>query len=132
MPDFGTALKSRLAADAGVIAAGGNEIHWVKVPQGKTLPYVRLQTISDPRPEHLKGYDGARVSRIQADCFAASWGQARKIAEAIITAATSPMTVEGIQFGHTKAEGPNDLGEDVGTAFVHRASIDLLVEHRLA
>jgi hypothetical protein len=127
MADFAQALKARL------VAAIGGEIHWGIVPQAKSLPYDRLQVISDPRPQHLQGYDGARVSRVQADCFASSWGAARARAEAIISALAAPSTVNGIQFGRIKAEGPRDLGEDVeGIGYIHRASLDLLVEHTLA
>ncbi len=128
MANFAEALKARLLAEANI----GSEIHWTIVPQGKALPYTRLQVISDPRPENLAGYDGARVSRVQADCFASSWGKARENAEKIIAAVSTPATVAGIQFGRTKAEGPRDLGEDVAGTWVFRASIDLLVEHRVA
>lgn len=132
MADFATALAARIMADGPVAAVVGTKVHWVKVPQNTPLPYVRLQTISDVRPEHLKGYDGARVTRVQADCFAASYGAARGLAEKIITALAEPGTHGGIKFGRIKAEGPRDLGEDVAGTFVHRASIDLLVEHKLA
>lgn len=127
MSQFGIALKAR------IVAAGVSEVHWTRVPQGKALPYVRLQIVSDPRPQHLEGYDGSRTSRIQVDCFAASWGQSHDIAETIIAAVAQPATVGGIKFGRTKAEGPRDLGEDVqGVGFVHRLSMDLLAEHSLA
>lgn len=134
MADFAISLKARLAAYAPLTTiTGAGKIHWTKVPQTTALPYIRLQTISDPRPAHLQGYQSARVSRVQADCFADSWGKAREAAQAIITALAAPADVSGIHFGFTKAEGPRDLGEDVpGGTFIHRASLDLLVEHRLA
>ena len=127
MSDLGIALKAR------IVAAGISEVHWTRVPQGKPLPYVRLQIISDPRPQHLEGYDGARVTRVQVDCFASKWGDTHNMAETIIAAVANPATVDGIKFGRTKAEGPRDLGEDVdGVGYVHRASMDLLAEHSLA
>lgn len=129
MANFAEALKAWIIADAGI----GSEVHWGKIPQGKALPYTRLQVISDPRPEHLQGYQSARVTRIQVDCFAASWGKARENAEKVIAAVATPKVVNGIQFGRVKAEGPRDLGEDVeGVGYVHRASLDLLAEHKLA
>lgn len=132
MADFAEALKARALADPDVSSLIGAEIHWVNVPQGRSTPYVRFQIISDPRPEHLGGYNGARVTRVQADCFAAQWGLARKIAGALITAFAVPDTVNGVQFGRIKAEGPRDFGEDTPDGFIHRSSIDLLVEHKLA
>jgi len=130
MADFASSLYARLAADAPVSAVVGTKIYWVIVPQNAALPYIRMQTISDPRPEHLKGYDGARVTRVQADCFAATYGAGRQLAEKVITALATPASFGGVQFGRVKAEGPRDLGEDTASGFVHRASVDLLIEHR--
>jgi hypothetical protein len=129
LPDFATALRARLIADADV-AAATTRIHWGIVPQNTAFPYVRLTTISDPRPEHLQGYDTARVTRVQADCFALTYSAARGLAEDIIAAVAVPVATGGIAFGRVKAEGPRDLGEDTANGFIHRASVDLLVEHR--
>ena len=129
MADFAIALKSWIKGNAEV-AALTTELHWTRVPQGKSLPYVRLQTVSDPRPQHLKGYDAMRETRVQVDCFASSWGQSRAIAEAIIAATARPATHGGIQFGRVRAEGPRDLGEDTPSGFVHRANMDLFVAHK--
>lgn len=132
MADLATGLYARLAANAQVSAVVGTRLYWVKVPQTAGLPYVRMQVVSDPRPEHLQGYDDRRVSRVQVDCFASTYGAARQLAEKIIAAVAEPTTVGGVQFGRTKAEGPRDHGEDTASGFTHRASLDLLVEHRLA
>ena len=131
MADFASALFTRLSTDTGVSGLVGTRIYWVKVPQGAALPYVRLQTISDVRPQNLGAYDSARQTRIQADCFAVTYGAARGLAEKIIAAVAAPATVGGVQFGRIKAEGPRDLGEDTDSgSFIHRASLDLLAEHR--
>lgn len=134
MADFAEALKVRLAAVAPLTTLTGvGKIHWGKVPQGTVLPYIRLSVASDPRPENLEGYDDARVSRVQADCFADKWGTARAMAKAIVAATDAPATVSGVSFGRIKAEGPVDRGEDIsGGGYVHNASLDLLVEHSLA
>lgn len=131
MADFATALRARLIADADV-AAITTRIYWGIIPQNAALPYVRLNTISDPRPEHLQGYQSSRQTRVQADCFATSYGTARALAEEIIAAVAQPATAGGVQFGRVKAEGPRDLGEDTAAGYVFRASLDLLVEHSLA
>lgn len=122
MADMAAALRARLAG----LAA----IHWAMVPATAGLPYIRLQTISDPRPEHLKGYDRTRETRVQADCFAASHKAAQALAQGVIAAVATPATVGEVKFGRTRAEGPRDLGEDVaGLGFIHRMSVDLLVQH---
>lgn len=133
MVDFASALVGRLLAAPAVAALVGSKVYWVNVPQIDALPYIRLQTISDPRPEHLGGYDRSRVTRVQVDCFAATYAAARAAAEATIAAVAAPATVGGIRFGRVKAEGPRDLGEDVdGVGYIYRASLDLLVEHSVA
>lgn len=132
MTDFATALRARLVSDAGVAAVCSTRIYWGIAPQGATLPYIRLTTISDVRPEHLQGYDGARVTRIQCDCFAATYADARGLAEKVIAAVATPGVHGGVHFGRVKAQGPRDLGEDTASGFIHRAAIDLLAEHKLA
>lgn len=128
MPDLQTALRSRI-----VTALGHSRVYWTLVPQGKDRPYVRMQTVSDPRPQHLTGYEGARTTRVQVDVFADTYAAARVAAETIIAAVAQPATVNGVKFGRTTAEGPRDLGEDVeGVGYVHRLSLDLLAEHSLA
>ena len=132
MADMQSALRTRLRT-APSVSTISTAFHWVKVPEGASLPYVRLQTISDPRPRDLKGPIGGRETRVQADVFAASYGQARALANAIIAEIEPPARVDDIQFGRTIAEGPQDLGEDVeGQGHIYRASVDLLVWHSLA
>src|SRR6478609_8114983 len=131
MADFATALRARLLADAPV-AAITTRIYWGQVPQGTVLPYIRLNTISDPLDDHLKGYTDRQRPRVQADCFASTYAVARDLARKVIVALDQPATAGGVAFNRIKAEGPRDLGEDVGgVGFVHRASVDLLVEHKL-
>ncbi len=125
------ALLARLTADAAIAAALAGKLFWNVVPQGTALPYVRMQTITDLRPAHLTGYDASRVTRVQIDVFAAKYAQARDIAEKIIAEMEEPATVSGVLFGRGKAEGPRDLGEDTTAGFVHRLSLDLLIEHAL-
>lgn len=129
MADWRAALLGRITADAGVASLAGPRVHWAIVPEKSALPYVRLQTISDVRPEHLKGYDEARVTRVQADCFAAGHKGVVALAEAVIAALALPTTHAGVRFGRIKAMGPDGGGEDVPGGFVHRARVDLLVEH---
>lgn len=129
MADLTQALVARLLAAPAVAAIAGAKVHWSKVPQGTALPYVRLQVVSDPRTQHLKGYDAGRQTRVQADCFAAGYGQARTLALALIEAMALPAEIAGVRFGRTRAEGPRDLGEDAPAGFIHRMSVDLLIEH---
>ncbi|TCM39147.1 DUF3168 domain-containing protein [Novosphingobium sp. ST904] len=125
MADMQKALRARILG-AGIVP----RVIWGrKVPQGTALPYLQLFAVSDPRPGHLKGYNGGRTTRVQADCKAESYAEAKAMSDALVPLLAAPATVDGIKFGHTKAEGPQDLGEDTAAGFVHRMSLDLLVWH---
>lgn len=137
MSDFFAALRARILADPDVAALAGMRIYPVIVPQGAESPWVRMQVISDPRLEHLKGYTAMRQSRVQVDCMArqadgvGGHARSRALAIAIVAALIGPADVDGIRFGRIKAEGPEDLGEDTPAGFVYRARVDLLVAHRV-
>src|SRR5688572_27738287 len=139
MADVETALRARLLADP-TISAITTRIHWGDVPQGTALPYIRLNTISDPLDEHLKGYTARQRPRVQADCFDkkadsvanSGYPRARDLAKKVIASVALPATVSGVAFNRIKAEGPVPGSEDVpGIGLVSRARVDLLVEHKL-
>lgn len=132
MANLQTALHARLTGNAGVTAALGDRLFWNIVPQGTALPYGQMKTISDLRPQHLRGYDDGRRARVQVDVYAATYAAARAGADAIIAATAAPATVAGVRFGRCKAEGPRDLTEEVTAGLVHRLSLDLMIEHALA
>lgn len=133
MVDFVIALRGRIVAAPAVSTSLGSRLYPVnKVPQNAAKPYAYYQVISDPRPEHLKGYDSARQSRIQIDIVADDYATARAIGENIIETVAVPGTHGGIRFGRTKAEGPRDLSEETASGTISRASLDLLPEHTAA
>lgn len=126
MPDFQAGVRSRLIVAA---TAAGSRIYWVERPQTSALSAVTLQIISDGRPQHLKGLDGARGTRVQVDCWASTYAAALALARACIAALQPPATVSGKRFGNAQVDGQRDLGEDVNGTFVHRQSIDLIIWH---
>lgn len=129
MADLETALRARAKADATFVAAGSSAVEWEEQAAGTPLPHTTLQIISDPRPQHLKGYDAARETRVQADCRAKTPKQAKAMARALIAAVAAPGIYSGHQFGRTAAEGPRALNERVNDATVFRQSVDLLIWH---
>src|SRR3546814_18372539 len=90
MADLATAFRDRLVANGAVNAVVSTRIYWGVVPQGAALPYVRLHIISDPRPEHLKGYQGSRRTRIQVSIFAQSFKDAKRIGSNIGKSVNAP------------------------------------------
>lgn len=121
------AMIARITATPAIAVTG--RVFWQRVPVGTARPYLRLQIISDPRPEHLEGYDTSRVTRVQADVIADRGSTGHAVWQALIEEFALPKTVAGVKFGHAAAVGPRDLGEETPDGFVHMISGDLLIEH---
>lgn len=123
-------LRDLILANGAAKAACAGKVAWQQAQQKWALPFVVLTAVTDPRPQHLKGYDAGRVSRVQCDCIAESYVAAAEMAETVLAALALPATAGNTKFGRIKAEGPVDRSEDVpGIGPVFRASMDLLVEH---
>ncbi|KZE16223.1 DUF3168 domain-containing protein [Sphingomonas hankookensis] len=135
--DMRQALRKRQIDDPAVSALVGNRVTWVTRPQASALPAVTMQTINDERPQHLKGFDDARGTRVQIDCWARhvdgvadGYAQTVRLAEAVIAAVINPATIEGIRFGRATIEGQRDLSEDKpGGGTLYRQSLDIRFWH---
>jgi hypothetical protein len=125
--DMQGALRARLLAAAPVTALVGQRVYWVDRPQASQLPAIVLQVISDPRPQHLKGFEDLRETRVQMDIFGTSYGQVRTLTEAALAAVVPENTSNGIIFNRALVDGARDLGERTETQFIHRHSTDLLI-----
>jgi hypothetical protein len=100
-------------------------------PAGSALPALVLQVISDPRPQHLKGFNARRQSRVQVSCLAADRATVRGLREAAIAALVAAGDFYGVRFGRALIPNLGDRGGDApsGTGFVHRDLVDLLIWH---
>jgi len=84
-----SAIRDRLAADAGVAALVGPRVYALKLPQDVTLPAIRVQLIDEPRPYHLRGADALTIARVQTDAYAAdvsgvdAYAVAERVADAV-------------------------------------------------
>ncbi|MGV1682905.1 DUF3168 domain-containing protein [Sphingopyxis sp. NJF-3] len=133
MADLATAFRARLVADTAVAAIVSTRIYWGVVPQNAALPYVRLSIISDVRPEHLKGYQGSRRTRIQASCFASSFGAAKQLGTKIVKALDAPWSTNDDKVGRVKCEGPREgRGTDTAAGFIHHQIVEAMMEHTFA
>ena len=63
-------VRAKLLASAGVTALVGTRVYQLLLQQGPTYPAIRVQLISEPRPNHLRGADGSIRSRVQVDAYA--------------------------------------------------------------
>lgn len=142
MADWGAALTNQLLANAalsGVLAGNAQNIDWGDRPEGGRG--ISLQTVSDPRPDHFRGEQGFRQTRVQLDAWSnVSADDATKIAEAAIAAvrldpdaggadASGSWTRDGVRFDRPQVEGPEDGFERLDTVVVYRARVDLLLWH---
>lgn len=96
--DFEGALRARLIAAAPVTAIAGQRIYWEERPQASSLPAITLLLASDPRAQHMGGFQSVRDAQIQIDVWGTSFAQKKAMKEAVISALSPPNTSNGIRF----------------------------------
>lgn len=124
--DLQGALRARAVASAALNVIVAGRVYSVTRPQNTPLPAITFQRISDPRPQHLKGFNELRDTRVQFDCWGNTSVQVSQMAEALIAALVPEQTGNGIVFNRAIVDSVNDGGETVGTGFVYRVRIDLI------
>jgi hypothetical protein len=130
--DWQGALRARLIAAAPVTALVAQRVYWVDRPQASALPAITLQTITEDRPQNMAGFDGLDRSLVQLDVWGNSYAQVQQVKEAALAAVIPANTANGIRFWRAFVDSIRDLGEQVETQFIHRASIDLIFHHATA
>lgn len=120
--DMQGALRARIT---GASTTAGTRVYWVDRPQAAALPAVTLQTISDPRPQHLKGFNELRETHVQIDCWADTYSAAKTLMEAVLAAVVPENTANSIRFDRALVDGVSDGGERTETKFVHRQTADV-------
>lgn len=131
MQNFEDAIVARLEADASVSAQIGRKdsnpaIAWDEIPQGYPVPFIRLQVVTDDRPQHLKGYESARPTRVQMDVVGERRRAARRLTEAAIDALVPVATVGGVIFNRTMIGGGSSGPDRRGEQPVFRIRTDLI------
>lgn len=123
------ALIAKLLAATGVTALVSARINWSRRLQGAALPAIALQRISGTPDVHHAGASGLVVSRVQVDCWAASYGSAKAVARAVETAITAQTFTQGaIRFDVILIDSERDDSTDETTP-LFRTSLDLMVHH---
>jgi hypothetical protein len=122
------ALIAKLLASTGVTALVGQRINWVRRPQGAALPCIVLHQIDGAPDVHHGGPSGLVQSRVQADCWAETYGGAKAVARAIETAITAQTFTQGaIRFDCILIADERDTTFDETTP-IFRTSLDLMVQ----
>lgn len=117
-----TALRSRIKAVA-------DEVHWSVRPQNTPLPCVVLTVVADNRSQNMGGLDTFRDTRVQIDCYGATYKAAADLREAVIDAVLPEATVSGVTFLRAFVNTVLDRGDQTEAGFIHREMIDLSLWH---
>lgn len=132
---FEVALTKRILDDAQLKGALGTRVDWMRRPNG-ALPAMTLQTVSDPRPQHLKGFHSTRPTSVQLDVWAADPATAIRLRERAIAVLVTPARVDGVQFQRAMITNvrPAFENEEAGTdqqprGELYRESIDFTFTH---
>ncbi len=122
-------LIAKLLASSGVTALVSTRINWSRRPQGSALPAIVLHRIDGLPDVTHGGASGLVVSRIQADCWAASYGAAKAVARAIETAITAQTFTQGsTRFDVILIDSERDDTSDQSDTPLFRTSLDLMVQ----
>lgn len=121
------ALIAKLLATAGVTALVSTRINWSRRPQGAALPCIVLHRVSGLPDVHHAGASGLVVSRVQVDCWGASYGSAKAVARAVEAAITAQTFTQGAtRFDVILIDSERDDSTDETTP-LFRTSLDLMV-----
>ena len=76
-------IRALLLADSGVSGHVSDRVNFGEHPQGEPLPAIVLNVISDAEDYHLTGPTGVTAARIQADCYAVTYGAAKQLSRSV-------------------------------------------------
>lgn len=123
------AFRAILMASVSVTSLCGTRINWGQHPQGQPLPAIVLTVISDAAQPTYRGPDDLSQGRVQADCYAQSYGAAKALARAVRTLLDGYRTAN---FDGIFLEAARD-GREGGTSEADapfRVSLDFLTHWR--
>ena len=127
------ALITKMLATAGVTALSETRINWLRRPQGEGLPAIVLHRIDGAPDYHTEGPSGLVESRVQVDCWGASYSAAKALARAVDTALSGQAFVQGaIRFDVILIVDERDSTFDEAPDTLFRTSLDLMVHHASA
>lgn len=124
MAQLEASIFTTLTGASGVSAIVGSRVYPIILPQKTTLPAITYLRVSGAQEISLSGHSGLESPRIQVDCWATSYAQAKSLAAAVQAAmiASTAFKVGSVS--------DRDLFDDETNVF--RVSIDFNVWHRTA
>jgi len=123
-------LRARLLADAELAGLVAARVSWGARPRMDALPSVCLHLISGVRNYHLGGSSELVQSRVQADCWAATYADATAVSRAVVA------DLSGLREPAMRVQGAfvvdeRDLADEGSAAdeILYRVSVDLMIWH---
>ena len=115
------AVRTTLISATDVSDVIGTKVFPAIAPQGTELPYITYQIISNNADQHMSGASGLQETRIQLNCWSASYAEVQNLAEAV-RESLLPMsgTINSTLICGVTSEGKRDTyekpqsGEEVG------------------
>lgn len=76
-------LRALILANTDVQAIASDRVYFGTRPQGDPLPAVVLNTIADAEGYHMQGRNCLSEGRVQVDCYAVTYGEAKLLSRAV-------------------------------------------------
>ena len=61
----------------------GTLVNWAEQPQGGRRPFIVMLVVDDAEGLHMNGPDGLFQGRVQLDCYATTYGEAKNLSRAV-------------------------------------------------
>jgi hypothetical protein len=124
------ALVNKLLASSSLDVLIGDRIRWGKRDQSDPLPTVVLTKVSSRADYHMTARSGLTESRVQVDCWAATFSQSVTIARAIKEILSgAQFSQDGIEFQGIFLDAERQLYEEDLPERFHRVSMDFIIWH---
>lgn len=126
------ALVAYLLAYAPLTALVSTRVYWKRLPQGATGSYLILTRVSGIRDTTFDGQSGLVESRVQFDCYGASYKDSKLVARAVeARIGGKKFTQSGVYFPGAFLAAERDDFEDVDTPDrLNMTSLDFIIWHR--
>lgn len=122
------ALIAKLLATTAITNLVSTRINWSRRPQAEALPAIVLHVIDRLPDVTHGGASGLLVSRVQVDCWGASFGSAKAVARAVEAAITAQSFTQGVvRFDAILIDAERDDTSDETTP-LFRTSLDLIIQ----
>lgn len=124
------AFIALLLADAPIAALAGDRVYPGRRPQGSTFPSIVCTRISGQPLYVDEGRAGLLDARMQVDCWAQTYTEAKTLARAVDTLLSAFSGVfAGVNFSYIMLDLENDLNESGAnqSEYLFRVSMDFIV-----